>query len=78
MKSNFYIVKWNSGQPSTFYDENTQLIWVMKYTLFKNIYLGRIKTNRGIKYAIHKDVYDAFYFKYRNSLLRKTRKNREK
>lgn len=76
-KSNFYIVSSNTWQPSTFYDSETKLVWVMSYALFKNIYLGKIANKDGVKYAIHKDVYNAFYFKYKNSQLNKTRKYKD-
>lgn len=75
MRSAFYIVKKNTWQPSTFYDENTQLVWVMDFSLFKKIYSGKMPKNKGIQYTIHNDVYQAFLYKYKHAS--KTRKRKK-
>ena len=74
MKSKFVIVKSNTWHPSTFYDTTTALTWVMSYPLFKKIYSGKISQAGETKFAIHKDVYDAFYLKYKGQNIKKTRK----
>jgi len=68
--------KWH---PSTFYDKETKLLWIMEYKLFTKIYTEKKHQEKGIKYAIHKDVFDAFLFKFRtieNRKKRETRKSR--
>jgi hypothetical protein len=72
MKKQFFIVKSNTWLPSGFYDSETKLIWVMDFKLFRKIKSGNIKPSLQHKYAIHKDVYDAFMYKLRN--MKKTRK----
>ena len=77
MKSKFIIVKNETWQPSSFYDSQTQLIWVMEYKLFRNVCANKSTPPEGYKYAIHKDVYAAFLHKYKNGKsIRKTRKLR--
>lgn len=77
MTSKFQII--NSDEhnwtPSSFYSDKITLIWVFKYSLFKKIYTGKIKSPTCKKYAIHRDVYKAFKELYKNRQLRKTRKN---
>lgn len=71
MISNFEIINWT---PSTFYTNDISLIWVFKYSLFKKIYTGKIKSTNNKKYAIHRDVFKAFKEVYKQRQLRKTRK----
>lgn len=72
MKKHFFIVDSKSWHPSSFYDNSTQLTWVMEFKLFRKIYTGKVKSKPGNKYAIHKDVYTAFMNKLKN--MKKTRK----
>jgi hypothetical protein len=74
MKKQFFIVKSNTWHPSGFYDAETKLIWVMEFKLFRKIHNGKIKPSLHSKYAIHKDVYEAFMYKLKN--MKKTRKNK--
>lgn len=82
MKNNtnksFLLFDNNRWHPSTFYDQKTELVWVMEYTLFIDIYQNKIVTKDGIKYAIHQDVYDAFLFKFNHSTNRKKRETRKR
>lgn len=77
MSSKFHIVDNKTWHPSSFYDEKTTLQWVMEYKLFKKVYLDKKREN-GIKYAIHRDVYNAFLYKFKNSNKKKTRKTMKK
>lgn len=75
MKSKFILVENNTWSPPSFYDTNTQLIWVMDYKLFRNVYVKNLRPPSGYKYAIHRDVYNAFLYKLQISKNnRKTRK----
>lgn len=92
MKSKqFMIFDSERWHPSSFYDSNTQLVWVMSYRLFKRIYArkhqsrcvtldidGDDKTNISKKYAIHKDVYTAFVYRYKNENETKRKKRTRK
>lgn len=71
MRNNLFTVLSDQWTPSTFYDGNTELIWVNNYSLFVRIYEKRVRAPEGKRYAIHKDVYQAFVFKYKNSNGRK-------
>ncbi len=74
MKSKFYIVDNDTWHPSSFYDENTELIWVFTYKLFKKVYIsGYLERN---KYGIHKDVYNAFLLKFKQNTTKRTRKRK--
>ncbi len=74
MKKHFFlIVSSNTWQPSGFYDSATQLTWVMDFKLFTKIQTNKVTHH---KYAIHKDVYSAFMYKFKN--MKKTRKKRNK
>lgn len=77
MSSKFYIVDNKTWHPSTFYNERTTLQWIMEYKLFKKVYLDKKREN-GINYAIHRDVYNAFLYKFKNSNMKKTRKKMRK
>lgn len=61
---NHFTILDNSWKPSTFYDGKKELIWINNYELFKEIYKNKRENN--YLYAIHKDVYDAFLYKYKN------------
>lgn len=79
MKKQFILFDNERWHPSTFYDQKTELCWVMDYSLFVKIYTGKMNGKEGIKYAIHKDVYNAFVFKFRSidvKTKRETRKSR--
>lgn len=56
-----------SWSPPSFYDTSTNLIWIQSYKLFTEVYSGLLllTLKKGTKYAIHKDVYNAFLFQYR-------------
>lgn len=62
----------NSWTPSKYYDDETQLIWVQSFPIFKKLYNNKIKQTSNVKYAIHKDVYKAFLLQYKTN--KKTRK----
>jgi len=77
MKSDFLIINNDSWNPSSYYNDTTTLNWVFTYKLFKKIYINREKPkDRNVKYAIHKDIYNCFLYKYRNCA--KTRKRSNK
>lgn len=81
MKSSFFIVDNKSWHPSSFYDNDTELKWVMDYKRFKKIYINKnVERNekQNIKYAIHKDVYNAFLFRYKLSKRKTQKKYRNK
>lgn len=62
-----------SWSPPSFYDASTNLIWIQSYKLFTDVYSGLLPLTlkKGTKYAIHKDVYHAFLFQYREKEKRK-------
>tara|TARA_Y100000780_G_scaffold232377_1_gene263238 strand:+ start:5576 stop:5857 length:282 start_codon:yes stop_codon:yes gene_type:complete len=68
MKHDFLIFENNTWKPSEYYDNNTRLKWVFSYKLFKKVYINRENNiNRdNNRYAIHKDVYKAFLYKYKH------------
>ena len=76
MKSDFYIVDNDTWHPSSYYDDKTSLIWVMNYILFKRVFFNN-NHNKNVKYAIHKDVYNAFIYKYNNRRKNRTRKRKQ-
>lgn len=69
-----------SWSPPSFYDASTNLIWIQTYKLFTDVYSGLLPLNlkKGTKYAIHKDVYHAFLFQYREKKKREKGEKGEK
>lgn len=76
MKKDLFLIKSTSWKPSSFYNQTTQLIWVLEYKLFKKIYTNQMEPKQGYRYAIHKDVYNAFLCKFKHA--KKTRKRMKK
>ena len=83
MKKSFLILS-ESWTPSRFYDDKTELVWVNTFSLFIKLYENKLVVEQGVKYAIHKDVYQAFRCMYRekqnkksNKETRKTRKHKK-
>ena len=76
MKKQFIILS-ESWTPSKVYDENTSLIWVNNYKLFVKIYENKKTVNDDIKYAIHKDVYQAFRYMYKQKKMGNNKKTRK-
>lgn len=74
------IIKLNDNwKPSTFFNSNTNLEWILNYKLFEKIYNNKLTPNKDIKYAIHKDVFDAFLLKLKmNKERNKTKKSNRK
>jgi hypothetical protein len=75
-KNTIIIKNVDSWSPSSFYDENTNLLWVNTFSLFKQIYINNITPPNNTKYAIYKDVYRAFMYKYNH--IHKKNKTRKK
>lgn len=73
------VLRNKSWVPSTFYDGETELVWVFDFKLYKKIVENKVKDIDGKRYAIRKDVkqsYDELYrLKYRRVNAKKTRKN---
>lgn len=79
MKSKqFLYFKNKTWHPSSFWDQSHNLVWVFDYKLFKKVYHNKCTTTSPtILYAIHKDVYQAFYEKMQREKHKKTRKNKK-
>ena len=79
MKRDFITLS-DSWSPSSYYDSSTSLIWINSYELFMKVYERKIKAPSDKKYAIHKDVYKAFLYMYKNKdrSSKNTRKTRRK
>lgn len=74
------IIKLNDNwKPSTFFNSNTNLVWILNYKLFEKIYNNKLTPKENVKYAIHKDIFDAFLLKLKlNKERNKTRKSNRK
>lgn len=77
MKKQFILFDNERWHPSTFYDQKTELCWIMDYSLFVKIYTGKVNEKEGTKYAIHKDVYNAFLFQFMSNGRKKKRETRK-
>lgn len=77
MKKQFIILS-ESWTPSRFYDDKTELVWVNTYDLFVKLYENTQRIEKGIKYAIHKDVYRAFRHMYREKQSKKSNRKTRK